>query len=522
MAIGYSRATLCGVSLLFFGLLLANELMVPGLLRHHQGRMLNSSSENEQPHKPYSSKTIALTAPFLRSFHPRLLVFNGANFEVYNLDHSDTDYMVENWQCGRCGRIVPLLVHALKEWNPTRFEVGQPIFQMLFSVGDSVSSKCVNEEEDCPVKDFAPLLLFGSAPTNPNEMPTVKGFPNWFYLKCIYEYKINGANRCDWAEPVERTVPWDDLVPTITWRGSDFTFLPDHRQFQFSEARSIDLTNVTTQAGATQKLVSHWDQLNPRWRAVALTAQAELDGSNEKEPYWIDTKFTGSFGAEIHKEFLARNVHVSTSKQMSPVEMAHYKYQIDFGGGGGKIVCAKNVGSIFAVNFVCANSSFHNSTGTSWRGTMTKLGFPGVLFHHRTPSRDWFFHEMKPWVHYIPVSWHLGDLRERYLWARNHDAKAKQIADEATKLFENFMRAPYMERVYRELFVDYLSGVAEAYHEPDPKVTWNEIRHEYAERGFAIRKVSTCTDTTCHTIYAGHEKESDSQAIGVVRATTTM
>ena len=70
--------------------------------------------------------------------------------------------------------------------------------------------------------------------------------------------------------------------------------------------------------------------------------------------------------------------------------LATYKYQIDIGGGG----------------------------GTTWSGTLEKLAMPGVLFHHVTPTKDYFHDLLVPYVHYIPVKDDLSDLREKYEWPR--------------------------------------------------------------------------------------------------------
>ena len=456
----------CGLSLILLGLSLDGVLVSRGWIRRL------TTGERPHPDKPrqYSQTDIAKTAPSIRSFRPRLLVFNGTMFEVYNIIHEDSLYSQSPY-CGRCAQLIPLMVHALKELNPSRFEPGQPVFQLLFSAGDSVSSTCVNRGT-CKVDEFAPMLLFGSVPTDPTVFPTVKGFPNWFYLSCLYEYKIHGVNRCDWAEPVERTMSWEELTPTVIWRGSDFTFLPLYNEFtplqKFKEAISDTLANVTTNEVATKKLMDHWNKLSPRWRGVALTAQAELNNDT-----WIDVKFTGSFGVGLHDEFLERGVQVSTSEKMDPTTMSHYKYQIDIGGGG----------------------------GTSWRGTLTKLGMPGLLFHHETPTKDWFFDDMKKWVHYVPVHWTLGDLRDKFHWAQRNQEDAKRIAGEASKLYEHFMQEPYMEKVYNELFGDYLGKVLDAYV-PSPD-SWEEMKREYVQGGFRVRRVAACDDTLCHTFFKG-------------------
>jgi hypothetical protein len=58
-------------------------------------------------------------------------------------------------------------------------------------------------------------------------------------------------------------------------------------------------------------------------------------------------------------------------------------------------------------------SYFSTGGGTTWSGTVTKLSMPGVLFHHETPTRDWYHEEMEPWKHHIPVNWDLTDLRAK-------------------------------------------------------------------------------------------------------------
>lgn len=316
------RLVICGLSLTLLAFLLTGTT--------GPQRFLSELNDGALEPRPYSTKDIAFTAPYMKLFRSRILVFNGTNFEAYNLNHKDSQYTKDGWHCGRCGKLIPLLVHALKELNPGRFEPGQPVFQMLFSAGDSFSSECINPGK-CPVQDFAPISLFGSAPTIKGDVPTIKAFPNWFYLKCIYEYKFHGVDRCNWAEPYdEAPLPWDELKSTIIWRGSDFNFLPEHKLFKFKGAGSINLAGVSTKEEATNKLIDHWSELGPRWRGAALTAKAELDGDQ-----WIDTKFASSFGLPNQNKFWDHDVHLSAEK-MSPAEMARYKYQIDYGGRGGK------------------------------------------------------------------------------------------------------------------------------------------------------------------------------------------
>jgi hypothetical protein len=278
----------------------------------------------------YSQADISRTAPNFGPAHPRLLVFNGEHFEVYNLNHKSRHYKVDAPYPRRSGKTIPLLVHALKELNPARFEPGQPVFQMLFLDSDTLSSACVNAGT-CDVENFAPMLLFGSAPANATEMPTVKPFPNWFYLSCLYDYKLAGAKQCNWAEQADRTIPWEELEPTISWRGSDFIFLLHYKEFKFPGVETINLANATTGEEVVQALFDNWDKLTPRWRSVAMTAKADLQNET-----WIESRFVGPIGMERQKPFLERGVQVATTERIDSLHMSRFKYQIDLGGGGGE------------------------------------------------------------------------------------------------------------------------------------------------------------------------------------------
>lgn len=153
-----------------------------------------STPANSTDVAKYSQDDIEATAPHIEVFHPRLLVWSEEeSFQVYNLDHKDS-HLQGNPACGRCAKIVPLLVHALKSRFPDRFQRGQPVFQLLWSDADSFQSVCVKKEAGCQTEKFAPMPFFGSVPKDPSVLPTIKAFPNWFYISCLY---LEIGNRTD-------------------------------------------------------------------------------------------------------------------------------------------------------------------------------------------------------------------------------------------------------------------------------------------------------------------------------------
>ena len=129
---------------------------------------------------PFTTQDIERTAPEFRGDLPHLLVFNGERFEVYNLVKKDVQsyYATEvQPQCARCVKIIPLLVHALMELDPARFQPGQPVFQVLFSASDYAQAAC--KDNGCDVAKFAPLLMFGSVSKNSSDLPQVREARIW-------------------------------------------------------------------------------------------------------------------------------------------------------------------------------------------------------------------------------------------------------------------------------------------------------------------------------------------------------
>ena len=57
-----------------------------------------------------------------------------------------------------------------------------------------------------------------------------------------------------------------------------------------------------------------------------------------------------------------------------------------------------------------------------------------LLFEVEGETSDFLMDRMTPWVHYVPVSSNLGDLRQRFEWARGHDDEARKIAEHGLAL----------------------------------------------------------------------------------------
>eukprot|EP00545_Synedropsis_sp_CCMP1620_P011440 CAMPEP_0119013432 /NCGR_PEP_ID=MMETSP1176-20130426/8444_1 /TAXON_ID=265551 /ORGANISM="Synedropsis recta cf, Strain CCMP1620" /LENGTH=640 /DNA_ID=CAMNT_0006966523 /DNA_START=276 /DNA_END=2195 /DNA_ORIENTATION=- len=408
------------------------------------------------------------TAPKFPKFVPKLLVFDGNHFQAFGLEHKGTQYFDNMKYTYRYIDTIPMLAHALQANFPERFKPGSPPFELLFTDADSPHSNCENQQ--CKVQDFAPMILFGSVPKDESIYPTLRSFPHPVFMHCLYHYKVNGVETCDWPQKPNLDVAWDDLEDTIIWRGADWPFLPYIERYTFEgPTKVMEKSQIPSWREATKESlmedITTDDFLKtfpPRWRAALMSVRAEDD-----ETPWIDTRFVGGMHTEIHAKLATKGINV-TGDRIDAYEMSNYKYQVDFGGGG----------------------------GTTWEGTLTKLLMPGVLMHHETETKDWYYDMMIPWKHYIPIKWDLSDLWASFNGAQEHQQQMQDISAEATKLAEYMLSPEYMEKVYQELFVDYLGKLVNAYEAPEG-ATWSDIAAKYKSNGFNVYNIGNCQKNIC-------------------------
>lgn len=63
-----------------------------------------------------------------------------------------------------------------------------------------------------------------------------------------------------------------------------------------------------------------------------------------------------------------------------------------------------------------------------------------AVFKQESPYLIWCTNALRPWTHYIPFKEDLSDILERLQWAKDHDAEAKQIAENGRQFAkENLM-----------------------------------------------------------------------------------
>ncbi|ETO11573.1 hypothetical protein RFI_25802 [Reticulomyxa filosa] len=78
-----------------------------------------------------------------------------------------------------------------------------------------------------------------------------------------------------------------------------------------------------------------------------------------------------------------------------------------------------------------------DGTTAAWERVEWILSSNSVLFLVETTKKEWFYPQMKAWVHYVPVNNDLSDLIEKIKWAISHDEEVKEIAEAGSEFIKD-------------------------------------------------------------------------------------
>jgi len=340
--------------------------------------------------------------------------------------------------------VTELLKKTIQTYYPKRLARNQRPFEIVFIVTDFPQTFCVDKarhgvDGGCNVKEWAPIFTFSSAPRDTSALPTLVGS-----TLISFAEQVEAAMGSPTSNPGPRTwahidtfsleedvdpgsaseYEFDNLIPKIVWRGSDYPFLgpafgaEHHREstchsilgrgWKSSHCQLQDLVGFPDENEAFRALLGS-NEITPRTRAVLMS---RLDGS------WIDARFANSFFlthpnavVATQRAQLGRRFNLDAQQPMSAAELARYKYQIDLGGWG----------------------------GTTWTGTIHKMTMPGCLFHHETMMKDSYFEDLVAYEHYIPVKEDLSDLRERFGEVEANPELCKRVSANAKAWVDRFL-----------------------------------------------------------------------------------
>ena len=171
----------------------------------------------------------------------------------------------------------------------------------------------------------------------------------------------------------ERDYPWEKKIRSVFWRGANTAL---------SMASKDDAWRST-----------------PRIKLAVLSKEIN-------DPTILDAGISKVVDLAGNPEHVTRVQDLGIVKGACPlIEFFRYRYQIDVDG-----------------------------LYSSWGSTFMKLASKSLLLKVESDSRQWYYHKLKPWLHYVPVEEDVSDLREKIDWVFAHEQHCKEIAERATEM----------------------------------------------------------------------------------------
>ena len=233
----------------------------------------------------------------------------------------------------------------------------------------------------------------------------------------------------DVREEVRRlAIPWRDRIPVAYWRGSSTGPAP----ICYATFRSL-----------------------PRFRLCALSL------AHQGARHFLDARLSNIVQNNIDEDGDRLRELALSLGMMAPrvpqAEFARYRYQIDIDGNT-----------------------------NSW-GLLAKLAMGSCILKVQSPYQQWYYGDLRPWEHYIPIRADLSDLEDKVLWCREHDDDARDIAQAGKRFADELVFGTEMARAASVLLETALPLPT---HPPDSVMSHPTmapgLRIELADDGYVI------------------------------------
>ena len=289
--------------------------------------------------------------------------------------------------CKKLAEAIRITTIILRNVFPERFTSDSPELVLAVSGGDypAVATDkyvtCLFKNEEAPCDEAlltqAPILHFGSVFNHPL-FPNMMAMPMpRTHTDCFLNWLMLDRKPCNLFLPTapDKAVPWDELIPQLIWRGTDFRFLGLQNKLErpsferYVEGKSNPHANQNK--AATTILRQNIHKWIPRWKGVVYTAKSEIEATKTNTLPRINIKFADvaeggkhqAVGAKEYKKWEEIKFPVA-GEHMSEGDLSKFKYHIDLGGGG----------------------------GTTWTGTVRKLGVSSCNYLKRSRSFEYSAH----------------------------------------------------------------------------------------------------------------------------------
>jgi len=182
-------------------------------------------------------------------------------------------------------------------------------------------------------------------------------------------------------------IPWRDRIPVAFWRGS------------------------TT---GPPPICYETFRMLPRFRLCALSL------ANQGARHFLDARLSAVVQNNIDEDGdrlreLAQSLGM-LAPRVPQAEFARYRYQVDIDGNT-----------------------------NSW-GLLAKLAMGSCILKVQSRCRQWYYGDLRPWEHYIPIRADLSDLEDKVLWCREHDDDARHIAEAGKRFADGLVFGTEMAR----------------------------------------------------------------------------
>nr|XP_046237907.1 protein O-glucosyltransferase 1 isoform X1 [Scatophagus argus] len=157
-------------------------------------------------------------------------------------------------------------------------------------------------------------------------------------------------------------------------------------------------------------------------------------------PALVDAEYTKNQAWKSEKDTLGR----PPAKEIPLVDHCKYKYLFNFRGVAASFR--------FKHLFLCGSLVFH--VGDEWQ--------------------EFFYSQLKPWVHYIPVKQDLSDVRELLQFAKENDAIAQEIATRGKEFILEHLQMEDISCYWERLLTEYSRLLT---YKPKLKNNYNQIVH---------------------------------------------
>ncbi|XP_044298410.1 protein O-glucosyltransferase 1 isoform X2 [Varanus komodoensis] len=146
---------------------------------------------------------------------------------------------------------------------------------------------------------------------------------------------------------------------------------------------------------------------------------------SREDPDLVDAEYTKNQAWKSEKDTLGK----PPAKEIPLVDHCKYKYLFNFRGVAASFR--------FKHLFLCGSLVFH--VGEDWQ--------------------EFFYPQLKPWVHYIPIKSDLSDVRELLAFVRENDDIAQEIAERGRQFIMDHLRMEDISCYWHRLLTEYSTAL---------------------------------------------------------------